>query len=342
VRVLTVNAGSTSLKLALVTGGIVETTPRSLDDALAADEPDCIAHRVVHGGPRTEATIVDNAVLGDLRALVTLAPLHQPPSLSAIEDCRGQWPDVPNVACFDTAFHTTIPPAARTYALPARYRGAVRVYGFHGLSYAWATSRLQALVPDARRALIAHLGGGQSLCGTVDGRSAITTMGFTPTDGLVMGTRSGSLDPGAVLWLAEHLDETADLQRLLEEQSGLMGLCGTADMREVHAAAAAGEPDAQLAFDVWRHRIVTLAGACLAALGGLDVLAFTGGIGENDPIARAALVDGLAWLGIAINDRATVVGDGEITASGSAVRCFVIAAREELQLAAEAAACLGQ
>jgi len=213
VRVLTVNAGSTSLKLAWVVDGVVGTVPRSVDEALASDAPDCIAHRVVHGGPRTEATVVDDAALADLRSLIALAPLHQPPSLSAIEDCRRRWPDVPNVACFDTAFHTTIPPAARTYALPARYRDAVRVYGFHGISYAWATARLRALVPDARRVLIAHLGGGQSLCGTADGRSAITTMGFTPTDGLVMGTRCGSLDPGAVLWLAERLDETEDLHR---------------------------------------------------------------------------------------------------------------------------------
>jgi acetate kinase len=153
-----------------------------------------------------------------------------------------------------------------------------------------------------------------------------------------MGTRCGSLDPGAVLWLAGHVDDQVDIHRLLEEQSGLMGLCGTADMREVHAAVAAGDRDAQLAFDVWRHRIITLAGACVAALGGLDALAFTGGIGENDPAARAALVEGLAWLGAAVADRPTEVGDREITASGSGVRCFVIPAREDLQLAAEAEA----
>jgi acetate kinase len=287
-----------------------------LDDALADAAPDCVAHRVVHGGERTQATVLDDAVVAELEALTPLAPLHQPPALQAIARIRAAWPAIPNVACFDTAFHTTIPPAARTYALPERFRSTVRVYGFHGLSYAWATSYMQHAAPKARRVLLAHLGGGQSLCGTLDGRSVVTTMGFTPLDGLVMGTRAGAVDPGAVLWLQEHLGEGEDLHRVLDEQSGLLALCGTADMREVHARIAAGDEVAQFGFDVWRHRLVGLAGACIASLGGLDALVFTGGIGENDPIARAALVDGLAWL--------------------REVPVLVVAAREELQLASEA------
>ncbi len=166
-------------------------------------------------------------------------------------------------------------------------------------------ARREVLAPDARRVLIAHLGGGQSLCGTLDGRSVVTTMGFTPLDGLVMATRSGHLDPGLVLWLARHLDEGDDLEDVLAHQSGLLGLCGTSDMREVHTRAAAGDADAELAFDVWRARIVACAGACIATLGGLDALVFTGGVGEHDPAARAALADGLAWLGAGLDDDAT-------------------------------------
>jgi acetate kinase len=343
VRVLTVNAGSTSLKLAAVVDGDVETTPDSLDAALAGDPPDCVAHRVVHGGSRAAASLVNDEVVDQLAGLTALAPLHQPPALAAIASCRARWPQTPNVACFDTAFHATVPAEARTYALPARFRNEVRAYGFHGLSYAWATMRVHALAPDSRRVLLAHLGGGQSLCGTRDGRSAITTMGFTPLDGLVMGTRCGALDPGAVLWLAARVrDEGADgdMARVLDEESGLLGLCGTSDMRVLHERAAAGDEAARLAFAVWRHRLVTLAGACIAALGGLDGLVFTGGIGEHDPTARAALVDGLAWLGVRAAERPSATGDRELTVAGSSARVFVITAREDLQLAAEATACL--
>ena len=227
--------------------------------------------------------------LESLRALAELAPLHQPPALDAVERCRDAWPDVPNVVCFDTAFHTTIPEAARTYAIPARFRDTVRVYGFHGLSHAWAVSRARVLAPDARRVVVAHLGGGQSLCAALDGRSVMTTMGFTPLDGLVMATRSGALDPGAVLWLVRHTDE--DIDAVLESESGLLGLCGDSDMRTIHARIAAGDAEARLAFDVWHHRIVTQIGACVAALGGLDALVFTGAIGEHDQIVRSAVAE---------------------------------------------------
>jgi acetate kinase len=339
VRVLTVNAGSTSLKVHHVVDGDVERAYPSLDDALDDREPDCVAHRVVHGGERTEATRLDDDVVDAVRALTPLAPLHQPTALAAIDRCRERWPQVPNVACFDTAFHASIPAPARTYALPEQYRSTVRVYGFHGLSYAWATSRLRRLAPDARRVLLAHLGGGQSLCGTIDGHSVVTTMGFTPLDGLVMGTRSGALDPGAVLYLRERVGD-ADLYRVLDEQSGLLALCGTADMREVHARIAAGDRDAAFAFEVWRHRVTMLTGACVAVLGGLDALVFTGGIGENDPVVRAALVEAVAWLGVRVFDRSDESGDRDISAPGTAVPSFVIAAREELQLAAEAETCV--
>jgi acetate kinase len=337
VRVLTVNAGSTSVKVVEVTDGVATTTYDSLDAALSATPPDAVAHRVVHGGDRTAAARVDDALLAELRGLTELAPLHQPPALDAIDRCRAEWPDADQVACFDTAFHTTLPPAAATYALPARLRARVRVYGFHGLSHAWASRTAASLVPDARRIVVAHLGGGESLCGVLDGESVVTTMGFTPLDGLVMATRSGSVDPGALLWLAEHTDE--DLGRVLEQESGLLGLCGSSDLLEVQRRADAGDHDAALAVAVWRHRAVMLLGGCIAALGGIDVLVFTGGIGEHQPAARGQLVDGLAWLGVAIDDREPTDRSAdawEVTAPGASVRTLVVPAREDLQLAAEA------
>lgn len=341
-RVLTVNIGSSSLKLAVVTDGRVESIPDSLDEAVGGPPPDAVAHRVVHGGDRPGAVVVDDRVYDELQALSDLAPLHQPPALELVERARRAWPGVPNVACFDTSFHRTIPAAATTYALPARLRATVRAYGFHGLSYGWAAMRLAEVAPAARRVLVAHLGSGQSLCGMLDGRSAVTTMGFTPLDGLVMGTRCGSLDPGAMLWLQRNTTE--DLDTVLERESGLVGLCGSADLRVVRRRATTGDADARLALDVWRHRLVTLAGSCIAALGGIDAVAFTGGIGENDEAARGALLDGLGWLGTTAEapDGATVDDIREITTGEASVRSFVIHAREDLQLAAETEAVLGQ
>ena len=337
-RLLTVNAGSTSLKLNEIVDGKAARSIDSLDEALSGPAADAVVHRVVHGGSRTHAAIADDALLRELHELTELAPLHQPPALRALARCREAWPEVPNVACFDTAFHSTIPEPARTYALPDRWRDTVKVYGFHGLSHAWSVGRVAVLAPEARRVVVAHLGGGQSLCAALDGRSVTTTMGFTPLDGLVMGTRCGSLDPGAVLWLARHSDE--DLDSVLEERSGLLGLCGTADMRAIHVRAAGGDSRARFAFDVWRHRIITELGGCVAALGGLDALVFTGGIGEHDPVVRAAVADAFAWVGVATDEAGTPELSGserEITSSGATARTFVITAREDLQLATEAA-----
>jgi acetate kinase len=341
VRVLTVNAGSTSVKVIEVDGDRPTHTYDSLDEALAAAAPDAVAHRVVHGGDRTAAARIDDPVLAELRALTELAPLHQPPALDAIDRCRGAWPSTPQVACFDTAFHATIPEPARTYALPERLRERVRVYGFHGLSHAWAAATVGQLAPEARRVVVAHLGGGQSLCGVLDGASVVTTMGFTPLDGLVMATRSGALDPGALLWLAAHTDE--DLQHVLELESGLLGLSGTGDMREVLARADGGDAAARLARDVWCHRLVTQLGGCVAALGGLDALVFSGGIGEHSPPARRLVADALDWLGVAV-DRAANGGASDpaepvdISGVGARVRVLVVPAREDLQLAREAVA----
>ncbi len=340
---LTVNAGSTSVKVVEVTDGEATASHPSLDDALSASPPEAVAHRVVHGGDRTAAARIDDGLLVELRALTGLAPLHQPPALDAIDRCREVWPDRPQVACFDTAFHTTIPPAASTYALPERLREHVRVYGFHGLSHARASRTVARLVPDVRRIVVAHLGGGESLCGVLDGVSVVTTMGFTPLDGLVMATRSGALDPGAVLWLAEHTDE--DLGRVLERESGLLGLCGSSDLLEVQQRADGGDEDAVLALAVWRHRALTQLGGCVAALGGFDVLVFTGGIGEHQAAVRRQVADGLSWLGVAIDEaddgtRDRPASAWEITGSAATVRTFVVPAREDLQLTEEAEAVL--
>jgi acetate kinase len=334
--VLVVNAGSTSLKLTRCCGEEVVATYSSLDEALAAERPDAVAHRVVHGGGRTGAVVVDDAVLAELRALVELAPLHQPPALAALDQARSALPDVPQVACFDTAFHATIPPAARAYALPARLRDRVRVYGFHGLSYAWAARRMRDLAPQARRVVVAHLGGGQSLCGLLDGVSVTTTMGFTPLDGLVMATRSGAIDPGAVLWLARHTDE--DLDDVLDRESGLLGLTGTADMREVLERAAAGDAEAAFGLEVYLGRLTRLLAGCVTELRGIDALVFTAGVGEHAAGLRSLIADRLGWLGVAVDPART--GE-EITAAGAEVRTFVIAAREDLQAARETAQLLG-
>jgi acetate kinase len=336
VQLLAVNAGSTSVKVTLVEDGARTASFGSLDRALAeaVDGVDAVVHRVVHGGDRTGAVVVDDDVLGELRALTPLAPLHQPAALDALVRCRAALPGRRQVACFDTAFHSTIPTPARTYALPARLREQVRVYGFHGLSHSWSAGRVAALAPEARRVLVAHLGGGQSLCGVVDGRSVVTTMGFTPLDGLVMATRCGAIDPGALLYLQEHTEE--DLSRVLEEESGLAGLAGTSDMREVVDRAGSGDAAAVFALDVWSHRFASLAGGCVATMGGLDALVFTGGVGEHSPVVRARAAGALEWIGVSIDD-----GPGEeITASGAPVRSFVIEAAEDLAMAAEARSAL--
>jgi len=327
VNVLTVNAGSSSLKLALVVHGRVEREYADLDAALAGPAPDAVGHRVVHGGPRTSPVVVDDRVRRELQALVDLAPLHQPPALAALDACRSAWSGVTQVACFDTAFHATIPPAASTYALPAAWRAAgVRVYGFHGLSVAWVASRLPMLAPGARRVLVAHLGSGSSLTAVVAGRSVATTMGFTPSDGLVMGTRSGAVDPGALLWLARSrgvaIDELADG---LERRSGLLGLAGAADFRQVAAAAADGSADAVLALDVWWHRLVVLAGGMVAAMGGVDAVVLTGGIGEHADTVHVGVAERLAFLGV-----------------GGQAPLFVVPAREDLQVAVEVEGLLGR
>jgi acetate kinase len=363
VRVLVVNAGSSSVKLSLL-GPHDELlaerelpSPRSeLDeDGLKAalrgglGEADAVAHRIVHGGERFHAAaLIDDGIERQLRALTELAPLHQPKSLAALDAVSALLPDLPAVACFDTAFHATLPAAAATYALPAawRERWGLRRYGFHGLSHASVARRIGALHPRpgaALRIVSCHLGAGASLCAIRDGASVDTTMGFTPLEGLVMATRSGSVDPGLLLWLLDTGEVSAsEMAQVLEHDSGLRGLAGSGDMREVLARAQAGDQRAELALEVYLHRLRAGIAAMTAALQGLDVLVFTGGVGERAAAVRAGATTRLTYLGVAIdaerNRRAR--GDTEIGTPAASVRTFVLSAREDLEMALQARALL--
>jgi acetate kinase len=347
-RVLIVNAGSSSLKLRIlgaddaVLASADLPAPRDAADTTALKEAlegfgpvNAAGHRIVHGGTLyTAPVVVDAEVRRRLDSLTDLAPLHQPKSLGALDAVSAVLPDVPAVACFDTAFHASIPAAASTYALPAewRQRWALRKYGFHGLSHAYVASR----VPDSRRVVSCHLGAGASLCAVLDGRSVDTTMGFTPQDGLVMATRSGSVDPGLVLWLEEHASmPPAELANALEYRSGLLGLAGTADMREVLSQAAAGSERALLAREVYLHRLRGSVASMAAALGGLDALVFTGGVGENSAEIRARAMDGLGFLGVHGDStrNSPGTGDREIGTPDAPVRSLVISAREDIEIA---------
>jgi acetate kinase len=301
-------------------------------------------HRVVHGGPRLlQPMRVDAALLEELRGLVSLAPLHQPHNLRAIEAVAKAAPALPQVACFDTAFHGTQPPLAQTFGLPRVYfeRG-VRRYGFHGLSYEYVAAQLERQAPEAAagRTVVAHLGNGASLCALLKGRSIATTMGFTALDGLVMGTRCGAIDPGVLLYLLSHDHlSTADLERLLYERSGLKGVSGgCSDMRELlgRADEAAGEA---VSLFVYRARLEL--GSMAAALGGLDALVFTGGIGENAAPVRARICRDAAWLGVELDDEANARGGPRISTARSRASAFVIPTNEELMIATHTQRLLG-
>jgi acetate kinase len=359
VRVLVVNAGSSSLKLRLLSADdTVEQTsdlpagPDGLDvDRLAQvlrgwPAPDVVGHRVVHGGTLFAGPVLVTAsVRRQLQDLTDLAPLHQPKSLAALDAVTERLPQVPAVASFDTAFHTTIPAAAATYAVPRDWqrRYGIRRYGFHGLSHAYCARRAADVIsrPLAQlRIVTCHLGAGASLAAVLEGRSVDTTMGFTPLEGLVMATRSGTVDPGLVLWLEEHEHLSPhEVATALEQRSGLMALAGTGDMREVEAAAERDEPEAVLALDVYIHRLVAGIAAMTAAIGGIDVLAFTGGVGERSPIVRRRAAVRLGYLGVAVDEGRNETNeddDADISSPPAAVRTVVITAREDLQIAGEA------
>jgi acetate kinase len=355
-RVLAVNAGSSSLKLSVVENGDQVSDEQQTDgdaDAIVAlhdfvaraGDVDAVAHRLVHGGAAVRhATVVDDQVRHQLDAAVELAPLHVPPALALLDAARASI-DRPQIVCVDTAFHTTIPDFATTYAVPAEWRAwGVRRYGFHGLSYAWASRRAAELLGrpmDALRLVIAHIGAGVSACAVRDGQSVDTSMGFTPLEGAVMSSRSGTVDPGALLWLQERHGLAVDaMTRSLERSSGLLGLCGVSDVREVEREAAAGNAACMHALDVYVHVLSRVIGGLAVSLDRLDALVFTGGVGEHSALIRNRVCARLSLLGLSVV-LAPADGDGVIARGGPGPGVVVVTAREDAQMAREARQVLG-
>jgi len=355
VRILVVNAGSSSLKLSVLDDAnnalaleTVDAPVGRLDDsalrtAVSANAPiDAVGHRIVHGGTEfTGPVLIDARVRRRLEALTDLAPLHQPKSLRGLELVTRLLPAIPAVACFDTAFHAHIPSAASTYALPPqwRLRWDLRRFGFHGLSHAYASRRAAELTGrdlQELRTVTCHLGAGASLAAVKGGVSVDTTMGFTPLEGLVMATRSGSVDPGLLLWLEEHVGmPPSELATTLEHRSGLLGICGSSDMRVILQAEQDGDENAALAIGVYLHRLRAGIAGMAAAMGGLDTLVFTGGVGEHAAAIRARAAEGLGFLGVGLDAVANegAAGDREIGAEGAPVRTLVVEAREDVEIA---------
>src|SRR5579875_3174697 len=305
---------------------------------------DMVGHRVVQGGPKyTHSAFITPEVKAEIGRLSTWAPLHNPLNLEGINAAWQVLPSIPEVAVFDTAFHCQIPLPIAVYPGPySWYEQGMRRYGFHGISYQYCSRRAGQLLnrdPASLRLIACHLGNGCSLAAIQGGRSIDTSMGFTPLEGLMMGTRSGSIDPGILIYLIRHRGDTADrLDRILNSESGLKGVSGwSGDMREIVSAAAAGNPRATLALDVYSHRLAREAGGMLAVLGGMDALVFTGGVGEHTPIVRQRLCAQFAFLGLELDaaKNASARGDTDIATAASHIRALVIHAGEEWEIARE-------
>lgn len=309
-----------------------------LIDWLQENSPDvrvaAAGHRVVHGGlAYSTATLINDAVIAELEKLVPLAPLHQPHNLSAIRTLASLHPELPQVACFDTAFHRTQPPVAQLFALPRLMtEGGVRRYGFHGLSYEYIASKLLDYAPDASRVVVAHLGSGASMCAIRDGSSVESTMGFTAVDGLPMGTRTGALDPGVVLYCMQELGMNAEeIETLLYKESGLLGVSGISnDMRDL---LASNRPEACEAIDLFIYHVAKHTGALAAALEGIDALVFTAGIGENSPEIRERVCRRMSWLGLTFDPDANLRQGPKISADDSSTSAWVIPTDEERMIA---------
>ncbi|WP_283137169.1 acetate/propionate family kinase [Rhizohabitans arisaemae] len=335
-----------------------ETAMAAILDAFAEWGPDlsritltAVGHRVVHGGSRFSAPVlIDDRVVKAIEELVPLAPLHNPANLVGIRIARRIFPGVPQVAVFDTAFHQNMPPAAYTYAVPPDWitEHGVRRYGFHGTSYAYVSRRAAHLLgrpPESTRLIVFHLGNGASAAAIDGGRSVDTSMGMTPLEGLVMGTRSGDLDPAIPAYLCRSAGLTPEaVDRALSRESGLLGLAGAGDMREVRRRAAQGDPAAVLALEVYRHRIRKYAGAYFAVLGRVDAIVFTGGVGENDADTREKSLAGLERLGVAVDperNRAPGPAEREISPAGAETAVLVVPTDEEREIALQACELLG-
>jgi acetate kinase len=307
-----------------------------LRDRVGGSLPVAIGHRVVHGGSTFAApTVVTDAVLAELECFVSLAPLHQPSNLAPIRTIQHRLPDLPQVACFDTAFHRGHAEVADRFAIPEHlYCEGVRRYGFHGLSYEYIAGKLRDVAPEIAdgRVVVAHLGNGASMCAISAGRSVESTMGFTALDGLPMGTRPGQLDAGVVLYLmSEKRMSAKEIERFLYYDCGLKGLSGISnDVREL---LASGSPSAKLALDYFVYRITLFTGLLAAAMGGIDAFVFTAGIGENAPSIREAVARRLAWLGLQLDPAANAGGGPRISQPRASVACYVIPTDEELMIA---------
>ena len=367
-HLLTLNAGSSSIKFALfdcagdlatpVSSGQIAGLGAGADDnalthsqamkqvleRVADFRVVAVGHRIVHGGTTfSEPVLIDNDVLRTIAQLQPLAPLHQRHNLAGVHSARGGFPGVPQVACFDTAFHRTQPEVNRHFALPqALHESGIQRYGFHGLSY--ESIRAQLIAADARAALgrivIAHLGNGASMCAMVEGKSVATTMSFSPLDGLPMGTRCGRLDAAVVLHLLEHERRSAeDIGQLLYRVSGLLGLSGvSSDMRELLVSSS---PRAQLAIDYFVEHSLRELAAMAAALRGIDGLVFTGGIGENAAALRGRIIEGAKWMGMQLDASTNEHGTGRISAIGSSVWIDMLRTNEEAVIARHTACCAG-
>ena len=357
-HVLVVNAGSSSLKVRLLDPADEVVAHLDLGDwsgeheteeiiefVRGLDRVDAVGHRIVHGGTTfTAPVVIDGDVRDRIASLAELAPSHQPRGVAGIDALTTILDGVPAVACFDTAFHHDLPAAAATYALPRDWnrRWGLRRYGFHGLSHAYVARRTAQLLDRADlRVVSCHLGAGASLAAVMADRSVDTTMGFTPLAGLVMGTRSGSVDPGLLLWLLRHAGMDVDeLGDTLEHRSGLAGLTGgSGDIRDI---IDSDDPDAVSALDVYVHRLRREIAGMAAAMDGLDALVFTGGVGEHQPLVRAAAAAALGFLGVYLDEAAnrTARGDTNISAAGANVTTLVITAREDAEIARQAKATL--
>jgi acetate kinase len=364
-RTLVLNAGSTSLKVSLIgepgdetfardgvdwTGTDAASALASVIDQLGpegARAPDAIGHRVVHGGSRYLApTLLGSAVVGALDELADLAPLHNPPAVAVIRAALSRWPDVPHVACFDTAFHATLPPAERIYPLPWEWYEdwGIQRFGFHGLSVEWSVSRCAGLLDRDRDQLamvVAHLGGGASVTAVLNGRSVRTSMGYTPLEGLMMGSRAGSVDPGILLEVLTDRGVSVDsLSDMLLHRSGLTAIGGSPSARSLESRSAAGDERAALALDMFARHAAAGIAAAATSLPRLDALVFTGGIGEHSGAARAAITSWLAPLGVPLLPGADVESDALISPPDAAVAVLRIEAREDLVIARAAASLL--
>jgi acetate kinase len=369
-RLLTLNAGSSSIKFALFDPAVSLHTPqqagqvdgigtrsgpadhaqalRQVMERIGNTPITAVGHRIVHGGTQfDQPRLIDDAVLQGIEGLTSLAPLHQPHNLAGVRAAQAAFPNVPQVACFDTAFHRTMPEVHQRFALPDElFQRGIRRYGFHGLSYESITQQLREQHPAlaAGRVVIAHLGNGCSMTAVQAGRSVATTMSFSPLDGLTMGTRCGRLDAAVVLHLQQQEGLSAEeVSRLLHKGSGLLGLSGlSSDMRELEGAAASGHAGAQRALDHFVEQVLRELAALSAALRGLDALVFTGGIGENAAALRARLLDGARWLGLRLDAEANLQrAPGRISTVDSSVQALVLRTGEEAVIAGHTARLTG-